>query len=60
MSRIKGLLGLGLVATAALPLSAVYAAEDGTLEEIVVTAQKRVESVQEVPVAVTVSTTRKG
>ena len=49
-------IGMGSMLLVVLPSAAVLAAGDevGTLEEIVVTAQKRVESVQDVPVSITV------
>lgn len=57
MSRKLGIFGLGLV-FASFPLSmqayADEAAVEGTLEEIVVTAQKRTENVQTVPMSITV------
>jgi iron complex outermembrane receptor protein len=56
MVRSKALMHVGLL-VAALPVASALAAEGGeggTLEEIVVTAQKRVESVQDVPVSITV------
>jgi iron complex outermembrane receptor protein len=56
MIRIKGLFGLGLVASAALPLSLVHAAnsENDNLEEIIVTAQNRAENLQTVPITIQV------
>ncbi len=61
MSRIKGLFGFGLVAAAALPLAVVHAADadNDTLEEILVTAQNRVENVQRVPIAIDVVSSEK-
>jgi len=56
MLRRKALIHLGLL-SAMLPAAAVLADDEpatGTLEEVIVTAQKRVESVQDVPVSVTV------
>ena len=60
MSRKLSCLGLGLVITA-LPMWSVYAADAAAskqntevLEEVIVTAQNRVENVQKVPIAIDV------
>jgi iron complex outermembrane recepter protein len=56
MLRRKAPVYVGLL-SALVPTAAVLAANEestGTLEEIIVTAQKRVESVQDVPVSITV------
>ncbi len=56
--KTLGLRGVALatMAVTALPLAAE--AQQITLEEIVVTARKRTESLQEIPVAITVFTSR--
>ena len=56
MSRFKALIGVGVFAVT-LPVASVLAAEaedEGVLEEIIVTAQNRVENVQKVPIAINV------
>jgi len=56
MSRKVGFVGFGLVVGFMLGTAAhaADASSENTLEEVVVTAQKRVENVQEVPVSLTV------
>ena len=52
---IKRIVGMVLVSTVSLSIVSAYAQEDtGMLEEIVVTAQKRQESLQDVPISVSV------
>jgi outer membrane receptor protein involved in Fe transport len=50
----KGLLGVSLPLCLGLPIAQVAAQTTASLEEIIVTAQKREESLQEVPIAVSV------
>jgi iron complex outermembrane receptor protein len=54
MFRSKALISVGMLAIT-LPVASVLAAEDeGALEEVIVTAQNRVENVQRVPIAINV------
>ena len=54
---IKRIAGMVLVSIVSLPFISAYAQEDtGILEEIVVTAQKRQQSLQDVPISVSVLT----
>ena len=54
---IKRIAGMVLVSIVSLPFISAYAQEDtGILEEIVVTAQKRQQSLQDVPISVSVVT----
>jgi iron complex outermembrane recepter protein len=57
MTRKLSIYGMGIVLGAALPALQAFSATaeaETTLDEIVVTAQKRTESVQDVPVSITV------
>ena len=55
MHTVKGTI-FWLTALTLLPLATANAQSDGVLEEITVTARKRDESLQEVPIAITAFT----
>ncbi|MEM1436934.1 MAG: TonB-dependent receptor, partial [Pseudomonadota bacterium] len=52
-STHRGLSKLALAVFAAITTQPVIAAEDGAIEEVIVTAQRSAESIQDVPIAVT-------
>jgi len=58
-SRLRGLLVMGVSAAAVAAVAAPAFAQDTVLEELVITAEKREQSLQDVPVAVTAYTSER-
>ena len=58
ISRLRGLLAMGVSTIAVASVAAPAIAQDAVLEELVITAEKREQSLQDVPVAISAFTSK--